>query len=279
MLPNYELKLHRRVAYTHRRDSTKRIKSRDSYKKHSRELAFLLTSWTVTSTRVQLLWWCVRDTNLHLLIVSHSWQGNNTSFFAGAITPLPFRPRLGLHQWPVASLFLVPQQDETGNDRDPIHIVRYDGSISGRILPPENCIEYSPPSATIDIRATALFFFLVWLRTWDRSLTCAAVLTFTCQTLLRISYEPGPTPVSAASPPIILFHCCNVKTVYVFHRESRIIPYPSQTALRSWRRDRLQRDTRNMLKWLRKVGWMWRFHLYHLVNISMLAYKNGLSYL
>ena len=122
-------------------------------------------------------------------------------------------------------------------------------------------------------------FFLAWLRTWDRSLTCAAVLTFTCQTLLRISYEPGPTPVSAASPPIILFHCCNVKTVSVFHRESRIIPYPSQTALRSWRRDRLQQDTRNMLKWLRKVGWMWRFHLYHLVNISMLAYKNGLSYL
>lgn len=60
----------------------------------------------------------------------------------------------------MASLFLVPQQDETGNDRDPIHIVRYDGSISGRILPPENCIEYSPPSATIDLRATALFFFL-----------------------------------------------------------------------------------------------------------------------
>lgn len=56
--------------------------------------------------------------------MSRSWQGYNTSFFTGVITPWPLWSRLGLHQWPVATLFLVPQQDETSNDRDPIHIVR-----------------------------------------------------------------------------------------------------------------------------------------------------------
>ena len=30
--------------------------------------------------------------------------------------------------------------------------------------------------------------------------------TFICHTLLVISYEPGPEPVSAASPPVRSFH-------------------------------------------------------------------------
>lgn len=33
-------------------------------------------------------------------------------------------------------------------------------------------------------------------------------LTLTCQRLWSMSYEPGPSPSSAASPPITLFHCC-----------------------------------------------------------------------
>jgi len=38
------------------------------------------------------------------------------------------------------------------------------------------------------------------------------VLTLTCQTLLWMLYDPGPEPVSEASPPILLFHLDRVNT-------------------------------------------------------------------
>jgi hypothetical protein len=51
----------------------------------------------------------------------------------------------------VASVLMVSQKQETDDDREPVQVVRYDGTIGGRVLPSEDCIEYTPSSATIDL--------------------------------------------------------------------------------------------------------------------------------
>ena len=56
-----------------------------------------------------------------------------------------------LHEGKVASVLMVSQKQETDDDREPVQVVRYDGTIGGRVLPSEDCIEYTPSSATIDL--------------------------------------------------------------------------------------------------------------------------------
>ena len=47
-------------------------------------------------------------------------------------------------------------RNEAEDDRDPIQIVRDDGTICRRILPAEKCVEDSPSSSTIQAWTTAL---------------------------------------------------------------------------------------------------------------------------
>jgi len=55
-----------------------------------------------------------------------------------------------LHEGKVASVLMVSQKQETDDDREPVQVVRYDRTIGGRVLPSEDCVEYTPSSATID---------------------------------------------------------------------------------------------------------------------------------
>lgn len=105
----------------------------------------------------------------------------------------------------MARFLAVPQHTETDNNGNPVQVVRDNGTNCCRVLPAKEGIEDSPPSTTADLGITALVGQLASSPHGADYL--AGALTLTCQTLFRISYEPGPDPVSAASPPMILFHC------------------------------------------------------------------------
>ena len=46
-------------------------------------------------------------------------------------------------------VLFVPHTQETSNDEDPVQVVRYDGTISGGVLPSEDCVEDTPSAPTI----------------------------------------------------------------------------------------------------------------------------------
>jgi hypothetical protein len=56
-----------------------------------------------------------------------------------------------LHEGKVASVLMVSQKQENDDDREPVQVVRYDRTIGGRVLPSEDCVEYTPSSATLDL--------------------------------------------------------------------------------------------------------------------------------
>jgi hypothetical protein len=46
--------------------------------------------------------------------------------------------------------FIVPHGQETHDDSNPVYVVRYDGSVGGRVLPAEDGIEDTPSAASIE---------------------------------------------------------------------------------------------------------------------------------
>jgi hypothetical protein len=54
----------------------------------------------------------------------------------------------------MTGLLPVPQDEEAKHDDQPVDVIRYYRSVSGRVLPPKERIEDAPP--TMYIRATAL---------------------------------------------------------------------------------------------------------------------------
>ena len=99
----------------------------------------------------------------------------------------------------MAHSLIVSHHSKANDDCDPVAVVRDDRAVGGRVLPAENGVEDSPS-------ATAIEFWVAELG----NVSCIRMrgvseLTLTCHTLWPMSYDPGPAPVSAASPPVALF--------------------------------------------------------------------------
>lgn len=62
-----------------------------------------------------------------------------------------------LSEWKMACIFLVPHSEKAYDDNKPVQVVRYDGAISGRVLPSKECIEDAPSAATIELWVAKLF--------------------------------------------------------------------------------------------------------------------------
>ena len=62
------------------------------------------------------------------------------------------RRRLALHQRPMTLDFADPQQHKADDEKNPIHVVRNDGAISGRILPSENRSKDAPAAIAAALR-------------------------------------------------------------------------------------------------------------------------------
>jgi hypothetical protein len=59
---------------------------------------------------------------------------------------------LCLHQWEMACGLLVAHDEEANDDRDPVDVVRDNGTVCCRVLPSEDCVEDTPSSTTIEFR-------------------------------------------------------------------------------------------------------------------------------
>ena len=59
-------------------------------------------------------------------------------------------------------LFLIETHgEESDDDGDPIEIVRKNGAVGRRVLPPEQGVEDSPSSTAVDLGIAALMFWSV----------------------------------------------------------------------------------------------------------------------
>lgn len=108
---------------------------------------------------------------------------------------------LALQQRPVSVILLIGHGRELSDNKDPVQVVRKNGTVCGRVVPAQDGVEDGPASSTIELRVAALPMSVQTIKRDSR-------LTLTCQMLRSMSYEPGPSPSSAASPPTTLFHCC-----------------------------------------------------------------------
>ncbi len=128
--------------------------------------------------------------------------------------------------------FLVPHREKRENDDNPVEDVCDDRAICRGILPAEQSIEDAPSTAAIDLGITALCLVS---NTIEKSFHEERGPTLTCQTLWRISYEPGPEPVSEAFPPMSRPHCDDVREIV---RLASVIywPYSSRRTKQLWRR-------------------------------------------
>lgn len=108
---------------------------------------------------------------------------------------------LALQQRPVSVILLVGHGRELSNHKDPVQVVRKNGTVCGRVVPAQDGVEDGPAASAVKLRVTALPMSVQTTKRDSR-------LTLTCQMLRSMSYEPGPSPSSAASPPTTLFHCC-----------------------------------------------------------------------
>lgn len=99
----------------------------------------------------------------------------------------------------MALSFIVSHHKESNDDCNPIAVIRNDGAVCCRVLPAENGVEDTPS-------ATAVKFWVTELKSVRCvQISCTETLTLTCHTLWPMSYDPGPAPTSAASPPTALF--------------------------------------------------------------------------
>lgn len=64
--------------------------------------------------------------------------------------------RLGLHQRPVTLDLVESESGEPRHDSDPVNIIRDDGSVGGRVVPTEDCVQKAPAAAAVQLRAAAL---------------------------------------------------------------------------------------------------------------------------
>jgi len=63
---------------------------------------------------------------------------------------------LTLHKGKVASVLLVSHKEEAGHHNEPVQVVRYDGTISSRVLPSEDCVEDAPSASAVEFRVAKL---------------------------------------------------------------------------------------------------------------------------
>lgn len=110
-----------------------------------------------------------------------------------------------LEQWVMSVILLERHERKLRNHKNPVQVVGQHRSIRSRIVPSDNGIQNSPASTAVELRIAALGCQLGFAR-------LRRLLTLTCQILRSISYDPGPSPSSAASPPTTLFHCCCSKS-------------------------------------------------------------------
>ena len=85
---------------------------------------------------------------------------NGDTVLTTAVARLLFgRGSSGFHQWPVTFLLVVAHYKEGNNDGNPIEVIREDRAIGCGVLPPEQRVEDSPSSATVDLCIAALFLW------------------------------------------------------------------------------------------------------------------------
>lgn len=87
-----------------------------------------------------------------------------------------------LRKGPVA-LLVADHGEEARGDSDPVQVVGDDGADRGGVLPAEDGVEDSPEAAAVEIGVAALLCVSMLIR----EEAVRNHLTFTCQTLLRMS--------------------------------------------------------------------------------------------
>ena len=113
--------------------------------------------------------WHTLDLSLDRLLRDHPLMSGRSGAVAAALVARSLsvvgRSRLGLGlEQGVVALDLAEAEDEEGaDDEEPVHVVRDDGAVGGRVGPAEDGVEETPSAAAVDLGAAALLFFAVVL--------------------------------------------------------------------------------------------------------------------
>lgn len=109
--------------------------------------------------------WHSLDLSLYSLLRGHGLISVRSGAVAAALVARSLsvvgRSRLGLGlEQGVVALDLAEAEDEEGaDDEEPVHVVRDDGAVGGRVGPAQDGVEETPSAAAVDLGAAALLFW------------------------------------------------------------------------------------------------------------------------